>query len=366
MDSDDDTSIFANRANRIFQSKSEAHEKLKNEKCTEVTKQAEADEFEDLMDKIKSKLKRKTAPRATNKRGRKAKKAKPEPDSAPVSEEDVELSVEEATPPPKRTTKRTRKLEADKEAKKAETPVRLPAPAKRRLQELKLRTDRELAQVEEEVMRTLSSCDKDCLEVSEATSLIELERNITLKIRYLSDISKISVLETEKFATIFNKVAELYNLKASEILLCLEDQNIQLEDTPLSLNLKFFDIIDCIPFKASEEQVDDPYTLLVKFQSNDKKKIEMHIHKLEKFRDFMEKYSKERDIPLKDLAFEFDGETIDGSETPEDLDMESGSCIDVRVAKSSRKEEKEKDISVIEEHIAPVPRSKMLNICVID
>lgn len=78
----------------------------------------------------------------------------------------------------------------------------------------------------------------------------------------------------------------------------------------------------------------------------------------------MKKYSKERDIPLEDLTFEFDGETIHGSETPEDLDMESGSCIDVRVAKNAQKEEK--DISVVEEYIAPIPKSKMLNICVLD
>lgn len=45
----------------------------------------------------------------------------------------------------------------------------------------------------------------------------------------------------------------------------------------------------------------------------------------------MKKYSELRTIPLNQLIFEFDGERIQGTETPEDLDMESGNCIDVKV-----------------------------------
>lgn len=47
--------------------------------------------------------------------------------------------------------------------------------------------------------------------------------------------------------------------------------------------------------------------------------------------DIMKRYAEQRDIPLEQLIFDFDGERLSGDETPAELDMESESCIDVTV-----------------------------------
>lgn len=48
-------------------------------------------------------------------------------------------------------------------------------------------------------------------------------------------------------------------------------------------------------------------------------------------KDIMGRYASQRSLPVSELKFVFDGETLTGSETPEDLDMETGNCIDVTV-----------------------------------
>lgn len=45
----------------------------------------------------------------------------------------------------------------------------------------------------------------------------------------------------------------------------------------------------------------------------------------------MEQYAKKRKMPLNEFTFEFDGTKLVGTETPAELDMETGDCIDVMV-----------------------------------
>lgn len=52
---------------------------------------------------------------------------------------------------------------------------------------------------------------------------------------------------------------------------------------------------------------------------------------MEKMKDIMEQYAKKRNMPLSDFTFEFDGIKLVGTETPAELDMETGDCIDAMV-----------------------------------
>jgi hypothetical protein len=38
------------------------------------------------------------------------------------------------------------------------------------------------------------------------------------------------------------------------------------------------------------------------------------------------------DVPAEKLKFSFDGESLNPNETPVDLDMEGGECIDVNIS----------------------------------
>ncbi|GFR18413.1 rad60-SLD domain-containing protein [Trichonephila clavata] len=79
----------------------------------------------------------------------------------------------------------------------------------------------------------------------------------------------------------------------------------------------------------------------------------------------MEKYANLRGLPLKDLIFEFDGEKINASDTPQDLDMESGSCVDVKVTGGSFKSKPSTSRQIVDLE-NEIPKDQMMQICVLD
>nr|XP_015904359.1 NFATC2-interacting protein [Parasteatoda tepidariorum] len=242
--------------------------------------------------------------------------------------------------------------------------IKLTASAKRRIREIELETARESKRMEEENKLLFAKCNN----ILNLDSPIVLEneedtnREIAIKVKYQFKVSKVRVTEKEEFKSIFQKVADLHGLKPTGFLLCLGDNNIKLTDTPESLGIRICDIIDCIPYDEDEENMNNSNTLLLKMQSNDtRKKTEIRAHKLEKFLEVMKKYADQRKLPLENLTFEFDGEVIQPDETPVDLDMESGSCIDVRVANT--KKSPKKALSTNAKNILPIP---VMDIVVLD
>ncbi|KAF8787992.1 NFATC2-interacting protein-like isoform X2 [Argiope bruennichi] len=348
-DDDEITPVFAFRADDIMRKQREAYKEMLKKVEEEDTTKAIENEEHDLLVKIRERQKnRPTAKRKAN--------VKPSP-----------TKTEEKVPSTRRS-KRLRKkdVKEDIPEKKLESPIKLPARAKKRLMKLDLQNKRERQRIEELNRRVLSSCFSSSVDDHNTTIEIETEQNITLKISYLSDISKITVNENEKFSSVISKVANLFKLNITEIALYLRDEIINLDATPHSLNVKTWDIIECIPYKSTEmKDEENSSKILIKLQSNDcKKKIEIFAHKLEKFQDIMKRYANLRSLPLKDLIFEFDGERISGSNTPEELDMESGSCVDVKVIGNSLKPASP-SIPFIDLEREETPHT-ILNICVLD
>ncbi|CAL1278310.1 unnamed protein product [Larinioides sclopetarius] len=355
--SDEDISpVFAFRADNIMKKQREAYLDLlkKAEEDTKVTETVE-DKEKELLSKIQEKLQKK--PRGKRKDHTKA----PPP------------NIEEKSHPSKRSSRRNKKSteeDADKgsKSKMEESPsINLPAAAKRKLLKIDLENNLERKRIKELNKRVLKSCVSSTVDDQNISLEMETEQNVTLKINYLSETSKITVGENEKFSSIFSKIADLFKLKITEVTLCLREEIINFDETPQSLKVKAWEIIDCIPYKSAEEMQDDADSskILIKMQSNDsKKKIDIYAHKLEKFRDIMERYANVRSLPLKDLIFEFDGEKINDSDTPDNLDMESGSCVDVKVIGGSLKSTKPSVPYVDLEK--EEPPNKMIDICVLD
>ncbi|GBN93706.1 hypothetical protein AVEN_178532-1 [Araneus ventricosus] len=73
--------------------------------------------------------------------------------------------------------------------------------------------------------------------------------------------------KNEKFSSIISKVADLFKLKITEITLCLREEIISFDETPHSLEVKAWEIIDCVPYKPAEEMQDDGlHKILIKMQ----------------------------------------------------------------------------------------------------
>lgn len=63
-----------------------------------------------------------------------------------------------------------------------------------------------------------------------------------------------------------------------------------------------------------------------------KEPILILINKTQKMRVLMLKCAECLDVPVEKLKFSFDGESLNPNETPVDLDMEGGECIDLYIS----------------------------------
>ena len=59
--------------------------------------------------------------------------------------------------------------------------------------------------------------------------------------------------------------------------------------------------------------------------------INVSIRKEDPMRVLMEKYAEQSKIELSRLSFQFDGEALQPDDTPIDLDLDGGECIDVYI-----------------------------------
>ena len=75
--------------------------------------------------------------------------------------------------------------------------------------------------------------------------------------------------------------------------------------------------VDEIELKVQRKGFKEP--LIIRFVKTEKMKI------------FMLKCAESLELPIEKLKFTFDGETINTSDTPSDLDLEGGECIDLHI-----------------------------------
>lgn len=63
-----------------------------------------------------------------------------------------------------------------------------------------------------------------------------------------------------------------------------------------------------------------------------KEPILIRMNKTQKMRVLMLKCAEFLDLPTEKLKFSFDGEALNSNETPVDLDLEGGECIDLYIS----------------------------------
>lgn len=74
---------------------------------------------------------------------------------------------------------------------------------------------------------------------------------------------------------------------------------------------------------------EDSNSISLKIQTTNRKIVDiLTISKYDKLSILMQKYSTLRGIPLEKLKFKFDGDNLNPSDTPIDLDLEGEECID--------------------------------------
>ncbi|XP_047469943.1 uncharacterized protein LOC125025768 isoform X2 [Penaeus chinensis] len=159
---------------------------------------------------------------------------------------------------------------------------------------------------------------------------------INLRVRWGTEYLRIPIKMTQKFSHVYQTLAERFNVGVGQILLSLNDKVINPEVYPKELGLKVADIIEGgIQSKdyskgAESSENNDPGSIRLKVQNADKKGlVHVYVNRYDKMQVLMEKYAKEKKVDVSTLRFHFDGEKLDPSDTPDNLDLDGDECIDV-------------------------------------
>ncbi|XP_022115350.2 uncharacterized protein LOC110993401 [Pieris rapae] len=173
----------------------------------------------------------------------------------------------------------------------------------------------------------LTVADNDLLDENEELSVKVYWRS--------SEIVKFTIRRYQKLLQIFDFFAKKENITTAKILLLYNDMILKPDDTPDKIDYKiskFIEggIVNSVPILDSIEEFGNGIEL--KFQcQNVKKPFIIRVQKEDKFQTAMLKCSEYFEKPFKTLKFVFDGDAIQGSMTPEELELEGGECIDVKV-----------------------------------
>ncbi|RWS13745.1 NFATC2-interacting protein-like protein [Dinothrombium tinctorium] len=169
-----------------------------------------------------------------------------------------------------------------------------------------------------------------------------------IKFNFHGKIRKVQISSNEKIYNKLDMIAEQFKIDDPlSLAICFNNKLVSMDATPKSLNLTVADILDCIIKQASftsadnshssqyekVSQIKDPNIVSIKFRNNksskNSKPITLNALKAKELQNVMLEYAEIVEIEVKKLNFYFDGEKLNGNETPEDLEMEDGNLIDV-------------------------------------
>ncbi|XP_066966878.1 uncharacterized protein [Macrobrachium rosenbergii] len=217
-----------------------------------------------------------------------------------------------------------------------DTPVKIPK-KKRKGRDTVKKALESLKQFSEELsqLKTDGSFNGDIMVLSDTDDDAENEV-LTLFVKFESNYIRCKVRQFQKFSSVYDDVADRLSLNVAQVLLCHDDKVICRDKCPVDLKLKYGDIIECGVQSQSAVQVratvmkQSPGTIPLKVQNSDKKGVvTIFIRPDAKMKELMHRYAEEKNIPVEELRFSFDGETLNPNDTPKSLDLEGNECVDV-------------------------------------
>ncbi|XP_045784347.1 uncharacterized protein CG4449-like [Maniola jurtina] len=148
------------------------------------------------------------------------------------------------------------------------------------------------------------------------------------------EISKFMIRKYQKLTQIFDHFAQKENVGKDKLLFTYNNKILTCDDTPASIVYNIAKFIDGGIVSQSLRNIVHEKTkvngIQIKFQcQNSKKPIEITIGKDDKVSLAMTQCAERLEVPLNKLKFEFDGDIVVGTNTPQQMGLENGDCIDV-------------------------------------
>ncbi|XP_014356765.2 uncharacterized protein LOC106709471 [Papilio machaon] len=172
------------------------------------------------------------------------------------------------------------------------------------------------------------------------SDVLDENEELSVKVYWRSsDYYPFKIRKFQKLTPIFKYFAQKENVSENNLLFMYNDRILKMDDTPDSIKYniaKFIDggVINRDVTKLVNDKTMDNYNkgIQIKFQcQNTKKPLEVMVQPNNKLSLAMIKCAEHLEVPLNKLKFVFDGDFITGTMTPEEMELEGGECIDVKI-----------------------------------
>ncbi|XP_055996689.1 NFATC2-interacting protein-like isoform X2 [Ostrea edulis] len=158
------------------------------------------------------------------------------------------------------------------------------------------------------------------------------ENSIFFFVQCNAELKKHRMGKWEPFKTLVDTLSIQQNIPVSDIMLSLNDVTVHPSETPSSVKLKSADIL--VMYKNSGKDVEAEDINLSGIQlfvqsRNSKKKLEFKIDPMAPLQVLINKYCIQIKTDPGNYHLQFDGEDVRPQDTPTDLDLEEGYCLDI-------------------------------------
>ncbi|XP_023947114.2 uncharacterized protein LOC112052328 [Bicyclus anynana] len=159
---------------------------------------------------------------------------------------------------------------------------------------------------------------------------------LSVKVTWRSqEIFKFTIRKYQKLTQIFETFSKKENVEQDKLLFTYNNKILTQNDTPASIDYNIAKFIDGGVVSHSVKPINRVKIvngIKIKFQcQNVKKPIEVTIGSNDKLLSAMTECAEHLKVPVNKLKFEFDGDIVAGTHTPQQLDLENGDCIDVKI-----------------------------------
>jgi len=163
-----------------------------------------------------------------------------------------------------------------------------------------------------------------------------------VKIKWKWEVIRVQINKTSKLGVMFDRFASQVEIDGDDIEYVLDGRVLKRSDTCQEVGITITSFVHASKVnrqathektEESIEEVNDDGMIELKIQCADRKSVQMmRVKPNSPFEIMMKDYAVKMSTKLEAIRFVFDGEALNRLDTPEDLDLEGGECIDAHIA----------------------------------
>lgn len=167
----------------------------------------------------------------------------------------------------------------------------------------------------------------------------------TVKIKWKWEVIRVQINKTSKLGVMFDRFASQVGIEGDaldDIEFVLDGKVLKRSDNYQEVGLTITSFVHAskVNRQAAHEKTEDSIEeakddgmIELKIQCSDRKSVQMmRLKPNSPFEIMMKEYAAKMSTKLEAIRFVFDGGALNRLDTPEDLDLEGGECIDAHIA----------------------------------